>query len=290
MSARGASNARKHESMLSAYPSHLSDAADDAGFSKFRQQSLVGVLHETAALELSTVASLPTRKMDTTTNSSVTSPEKLLGRKNKAASEQKPTDKSIAEASHLDFDEIDGLRAKADFNWLDMTCVIVSICSYLIDLAADGFMAATYYNMGHYWYFGFTLAFVVVPALTMTGLSAKWYIKDQKNQHFPPVSKCTWAFRIFCLIFFLSPVARYKNITCFKINLPNMQVPGMLTRSIMASRAGEQRRRRTTRRQLSFMPAWHMKTLTPHSSGSLSASWSLHHSWCSSFTSWQREP
>lgn len=148
--------------------------------------------------------------MDTTNGSIVSSPGKLLSRNNGvSANHDKAQEKSLVETSHLDFiDEVDGLRGKANFNWLDMVCIVVSICSYVADLITDGFMAATYYHAEHYWYFGLTLAFVAIPALTMSGLSAKWYIKDQNIQHFPPVSKCIWAFRIFCLVFFLSPVAR----------------------------------------------------------------------------------
>lgn len=149
--------------------------------------------------------------MDTTTNSSiVASPNKLLPRnKGVPTDHDKAQEKSLVETSHLDFtDEVDGIRGKANFNWLDMFCILVSICSYVADLITDGFMAAAYYRYSHYWYFGFTLAFVAIPAFTMSGLSAKWYYKDQNNQHFPPVSKCTWVFRIFCLVFFLSPVAR----------------------------------------------------------------------------------
>ncbi|XP_057365887.1 XK-related protein 4-like [Daphnia carinata] len=154
--------------------------------------------------------------MDNITGSIVSSPSKLLPRAchERISSENekdKCQEKSLVESSHLEFDEVDGLRGKANFNWLDVVCIVVSICSYVADLITDGFMAATYFNMGHYWYFGFTLAFVAIPAFTMSGLSTKWYIKDQNNQNFPPVSKCIWAFRIFCLIFFLSPVARYVD-------------------------------------------------------------------------------
>jgi len=135
----------------------------------------------------------------------VTSPSKLLPSKSKGGA-----DKSLMEASiRSDFDDIDGLRAKANFNWLDVTCIVVSIFSYLADLVTDGFMAATYFHKEHYWYFAFTVTFFIIPAFTMTGLSTKWYIKDQSGQQFPPVSRGRWAFRIFCLIFFLSPVARY---------------------------------------------------------------------------------
>merc|ERR550517_1422095 len=48
-------------------------------------------------------------------------------------------------------------------------------------------------------------------------MSTKWYIKDQNNEHFPHVSRWRWAFRIFCLLFFLSPVARYVDTLFYGI-------------------------------------------------------------------------
>ena len=110
--------------------------------------------------------------MDINTEAVTSSPTRLLNENKQAA------DKSLLETStRSGFDEIDGLRAKANFNWLDVTCIVVSIGSYLADLITDGFIAATYFEKEHYWYFGFTIAFVAIPAFTMAGLSTKWYIK-----------------------------------------------------------------------------------------------------------------
>ena len=217
--------------------------------------------------------------MDTTNGSIVSSPGKLLP-KNKGVSSpnDKLQDKSSVESTHFSFiDEVDGLRGKANFNWLDVVCIVVSICSYVADLITDGFMAATYYHSGHNWYFGFTLAFVVIPAVTMSGLSTKWYIKDQNSQHFPPVSKVTWAFRIFCLIFFLSPVARYAICINDEKKHSNFSFYnlGMLIPFAMDYKVGGQRKGKIIQRWVSAMLVWHMRMLTQHFSGCLSVSWNL---------------
>lgn len=118
---------------------------------------------------------LTTYRLEMDTNKEIvsSSPRRLL-----TDSKQAAADKSLLDAStRSGFDEADGLRAKSNFNWLDVTCIVVSICSYLADLITDGFIAATYFHTEHYWYFGLTVAFVAIPAFTMSGLSTKWYIK-----------------------------------------------------------------------------------------------------------------
>ena len=78
-----------------------------------------------------------------------------------ASNRTEPSPIKLLVENHDDFrlnndssqDDVDGLRAKANFNWLDIFCIIVSICSYIADLATDGFIAATYFQTKHYWYF-----------------------------------------------------------------------------------------------------------------------------------------
>ena len=107
-----------------------------------------------------------------------------------------------------DLDENDGPKRRANFNWFDTVCIAVSTISYLADMIADIFMAIQYYREELYWYSALTIVFVAIPALTMSGLSARWYIKDQKNPNLPPISKWRWAFRIICVVLLISPVAR----------------------------------------------------------------------------------
>jgi len=67
---------------------------------------------------------------DNSMNSGVCSPRKLLPDKKEAEADQSHIVFSN-NSSHYDFDEVDGLRGRANFGWLDITCIIVSIFSYI---------------------------------------------------------------------------------------------------------------------------------------------------------------
>merc|ERR1712242_621359 len=49
----------------------------------------------------------------------------------------------------------------------------------------------------HYWYFSLTLVFIVLPSLTMTGFSFRWYLMDSDNQQLPPVGAWRWLLRLY---------------------------------------------------------------------------------------------
>ena len=48
----------------------------------------------------------------------------------------------------------------------------IIVCVYFYHLAVDS---------RHFWYFGLTLAFILLPSLTMTGFSFRWYLMDADN-------------------------------------------------------------------------------------------------------------
>ena len=56
------------------------------------------------------------------------SPRKLLPDKKEAEADQSLV---LSNNSRNDFDEVDGLRGRANFGWLDITCIVVSISSYI---------------------------------------------------------------------------------------------------------------------------------------------------------------
>ena len=65
----------------------------------------------------------------------------------------------------------------------------------------------------HYWYFGLTLTFVILPSLTMTGFSLRWYLMDSDNAQLPPVPTWKWILRITIL---LLQVRFSKSLVIFK--------------------------------------------------------------------------
>ena len=99
------------------------------------------------------------------------------------------------------------------FNLFDILINLVSMGSYLLDIGTDLFLAYMYYSSNHVWWFRLTLFFVLVPSLTMTIFSLKWYIIDHKTlkklyPSWEPPSRCRWASRVMCLILQVAPVLR----------------------------------------------------------------------------------
>jgi hypothetical protein len=84
-------------------------------------------------------------------------------------------------------DEVDALPESLRYCWFDFLCTLISIVTYVADLVMDCIVAYYFYHLAvdhgiyHYWYFGLTTFFIVIPALTMTGFSFRWYLMDNDN-------------------------------------------------------------------------------------------------------------
>lgn len=91
---------------------------------------------------------------------------------------------------------------------LDMFKIAISMVLYLCDICGDVCSVFRYYNSGFYFYFLFTVIFVLFPGIFMTYcFNPKWFVKnedDDKNL-IPPVPKCV---KIFCRIFCMWPLER----------------------------------------------------------------------------------
>ena len=78
-------------------------------------------------------------------------------------------------------DETDALPPSLKYNYFDFFCTFLSILTYVVDVVMDCVVAYYFYHLAvdhgiyHYWYFSLTLVFIVLPSLTMTGFSFRWY-------------------------------------------------------------------------------------------------------------------
>lgn len=94
---------------------------------------------------------------------------------------------------HPDRDETDALPPGLRYNCFDFSCTFISIVTYILDLVMDCIVAYYFYHLAvqhgiyHYWYFSLTLVFIVLPSLTMTGFSFRWYLMDSDNSQLPKV-------------------------------------------------------------------------------------------------------
>jgi len=132
-------------------------------------------------------------------------------------------------------DSVDALPSKMTYTFMDFSCTMLSVGSYVFDLAMDVIVTAYFYHLAvshgiyHYWYFGLSLAFILVPSLTMTGFSLRWYLIDLDNQSLPKVEEeyvaiysyllnpgylaqvpmWRWVLRLAALMLQIAPILRY---------------------------------------------------------------------------------
>ena len=86
-------------------------------------------------------------------------------------------------------DETDALPARMLATKFDIAVSFVSLGTYVFDLVMDILVARFFYlqimkdanTEANYWYFGLTLTFILLPSLTMTGFSLRYYFNCCKK-------------------------------------------------------------------------------------------------------------
>lgn len=82
------------------------------------------------------------------------------------------------------------------------------------------FHLAVTHGVYHYWYFGLTVTFVLLPSLTMTGFSLRWYLQDAENAELPEVPTWRWILRILMLLLQVCIILTYfLSVHIFKIKI-----------------------------------------------------------------------
>ncbi|XP_040568444.1 XK-related protein 6 [Lepeophtheirus salmonis] len=120
-------------------------------------------------------------------------------------------------------DDVDALPSNLQYTNFDLLCTVISILTYLFDLAMDCIVAFYFYHLGikygiyHYWYFGLTVTFILLPSFTMTGFSLRWYLMDSDNIAMEKVSTRRWILRLVILFFQFAPILRYIDSIRFGI-------------------------------------------------------------------------
>ena len=94
------------------------------------------------------------------------------------------------------------------FTWKELLWNLFSIGCYLFDVGFDLVVVYWYYTVAEWCWFGLTLAFVVVPSLTMTTFSLSWYFQDPDRDKQHPFH---WFMRILFHILQLGPVVRFVS-------------------------------------------------------------------------------
>ena len=127
------------------------------------------------------------------------------------------TDFNVKKNGKLEIDETDALPESLRYNVFDLLCTLISILTYVVDIVMDCVVAYYFYHLAvdhgiyHYWYFSLTLVFIVLPSLTMTGFSFRWYLMDSDNPQLPRVSLLRWCLRLVVLLLQVAPILRYVD-------------------------------------------------------------------------------
>jgi len=126
-----------------------------------------------------------------------------------------PSADADTDRTKLSIDETDALPTSLRYNALDFLCTTISVLTYVVDVVFDCIVAYYFYHLAvdhgiyHYWYFGLTVFFIVMPSLTMTGFSLRWYLMDNDNAQLPKVGMVRWVLRLLVLLLQIAPILRY---------------------------------------------------------------------------------
>ena len=143
--------------------------------------------------------------------------DQLLSEKKEEKEKEVVSVPSLKRNGKPDYDETDALPENLRYNVFDLLCTLISILTYVVDIVMDCVVAYYFYHLAvdhgiyHYWYFSLTLVFIVLPSLTMTGFSFRWYLMDNDNPQLPRVSVLRWVVRLLVLLLQVAPILRYVD-------------------------------------------------------------------------------
>lgn len=92
--------------------------------------------------------------------------------------------------------------------------ILFSAVTYIYDTVTDVILVGVHYRDGNLTYFYLTLIFIVVPAVTITCFSLRFYLNDDKrfkNLGLPRASRLDWVIRGIFLVLQTGPVLRYLD-------------------------------------------------------------------------------
>ncbi|TNN46343.1 XK-related protein 7 [Liparis tanakae] len=91
------------------------------------------------------------------------------------------TPRSLSEPGNPATRQRCGAAGGKPYTLLDCCWVLCALLVFFSDGATDLWLAADYHLRGHYWWFGLTLVFVVVPSAVVQVLSFRWFVYDYSD-------------------------------------------------------------------------------------------------------------
>ncbi|EEB12749.1 conserved hypothetical protein [Pediculus humanus corporis] len=95
--------------------------------------------------------------------------------------------------------------------------LILSILTFILDLYLHCWIAYIYYKAQEVTFFTLTLIFIIVPALTSSAFSMRWYLQDEDEPSMKRQPLWKWCIRIIMLVLQLAPLLRYYDTLAYGI-------------------------------------------------------------------------
>ncbi|XP_026750351.2 XK-related protein 6 [Galleria mellonella] len=115
------------------------------------------------------------------------------------------------------YDETDRIPKNISITNLDLLMYVVAIVGHFVDLGLDINVALRYYLAGKIVEFGWTLAFILLPAFINTAIAIRMYSQDkQQNSISNEFTKRKWL-RIIILMLQMAPILRFTDALIYAV-------------------------------------------------------------------------
>lgn len=115
------------------------------------------------------------------------------------------------------YDEPDRMPDKINIRNLDIIMYVVAILGHFVDLGLDINIAVRYSLAGMVTEFGWTLAFILIPAFVNTAVSIRMYAQDKQQDSLTnELTRRKWV-RIFILVLQMAPILRFADALIYAI-------------------------------------------------------------------------
>lgn len=115
------------------------------------------------------------------------------------------------------FDEPDRMPDKISIGKIDIIMYVVAIVGHFVDLGVDINVAVRYFLAKNMVEFGWTLAFILVPAFVNTAVSIRMYAQDKQQDSLTnEFTKRKWL-RIFILVLQMAPILRFTDALIYAV-------------------------------------------------------------------------
>ncbi|XP_059055702.1 XK-related protein 6 [Achroia grisella] len=117
----------------------------------------------------------------------------------------------------ISYDETDRMPSNISITNLDLVMYVVAIIGHFVDLGFDINVAVRYYLAGKIVAFGWTLAFILLPAFVNTAISIRMYSQDkQQNSVSNEFTKRKWL-RVVILVLQMAPILRFTDALIYAV-------------------------------------------------------------------------